>query len=226
MKFFRAHDTKRVFKHICEQFDLVYFGSVSQHADEHQMVRGFTLSPSHTDRHYCVGTVAHRDLILLERTDTISFPDKPSRPYTWTILQIDLAVRVPAHIILNSHQYDDIVYRRLFTALHTMRQADATMFAGHDPTFVGAFRVYSAPQQLDHVVRLLPPDTTSVLGHHFAGFDYELSGERLLVYYPTAAPTATRIELMSKAGIWLAGEIEKIVQPTPADHMPYNDGRY
>jgi hypothetical protein len=74
--FIKANKVKKLFKDVSEEYDMVYFGNVSQHSDEHQMVRGFTLSPSHVDRHYCVGTVSGRDVILLERTDTISFPDR------------------------------------------------------------------------------------------------------------------------------------------------------
>ena len=204
----RSRNTRAVFKEACERFDLVYFGTVSQHSDEHQMVRGFTLSPSHVDRHYCVGTVSGVDMILLERTDTISFPDKPSRAFTWTILQIDLKTRLPAHVLLNSFRYDDIIYAHLFAKFHDLRQYQSHSFAGHTEKFTSTFRVYAPMQHIDDVMTMLRTETTNVLGHHFGTFDYEAYGDQLIVYAATSSPTGHQIELMIKSGIWLATQLD------------------
>lgn len=208
LRLFAHHDTKRVFKNACARFDLVYFGHVSQYSDDHQMVRGFTLSPSHVDRHYCVGTVSGIDVILLERMDTISFPDKPSKAYTWTILRVDLRRNLHIHFLLNSHRYDDLVYAHLFTAFHDYRQYRSQGFAGHSDMFTSTFRVYAPPQHIDDVLALLRPDITETLAHHFSTLDYEIAGDQLLVYAPTASPTDHTIELMFKAGIWLATQLD------------------
>lgn len=204
----RTSNSRKVFKDTCESFDLVYFGSVSQHSDEHQMVRGFTLSPSHVDRHYCVGTVSGIDVILLERMDTISFPDKPSKGYTWTILQLDLKRHLPAHILLNSHRYDDIVYAHLFTKFHDHRQYHPQSFSDHADKFTSTFRVYALPQHIDDVLSMLRPEVTNTLAHHFSMFDYEAYGDQLIVYAPTSSPTSHTIELMLKAGIWFATQLD------------------
>lgn len=209
----RAHNSRKVFKSACDRYDLVYFGHVSQHNDEHQMVRGFTLSPSHVDRHYCVGTVSGADIILLERMDTLSFPDRPSRAYTWTILQIDLSHRLPTHLLLNSQHYDDTLYRYLFAKFHDIRPYEARVFDGHDVKFAATFRVYAPTQHIDDVMTMLSPDTTAVLAHHFNIFDYEAYGDQLIVYAPTTSPSERTIEQMLKAGIWLARQLD----PHPAE---------
>ncbi|MFZ1458980.1 MAG: hypothetical protein WAT17_03815 [Candidatus Saccharimonadales bacterium] len=208
LRLFAQHDAKKVFKHACARYDLVYFGNVSQHTDEHQMVRGFTLSPSHVDRHYCVGTVGGVDVILLERMDTVSFPDKPSRSFIWTILQIDLKRRLPTHILLNSHRYDDILYAHLFAKFHELRQFSPQHLIGHDAKFADTFRIYALPQHADDVMTMLRTDTTSVLAHHFGAFDYEAYGEQLIIYAPTSSPGDNTIEQMFKAGIWLAQQLD------------------
>src|SRR5690606_33919260 len=110
LPFLTGNRSKNVFQVACHEYDLVYLGGVSQYSDEHEMVRGFTLSPSHVDRNYCIGTIGGRDVILLQRTDTISFPSQPSKSYTWLILQMDLHREVPMHIMMNSHKYDEHVY--------------------------------------------------------------------------------------------------------------------
>jgi hypothetical protein len=207
--FIKANKVKKLFKDVSEEYDLVYFGNVSQHSDEHQMVRGFTLSPSHVDRHYCVGTVSGRDVILLERTDTISFPDRPSKAYTWVILQVDLTVKSPLHVMLNSFHYEEPVYATLFTKLHHLHKFDAAALSHLDKAFTRAFTVYAALQYIDRLSEVIGIDTASVMGHHFKGLDYEIIEDELIVYVPAVTPTHRDIDHLFKAGVWLAGEIEK-----------------
>ena len=107
--------TKIVYKEICERYDLVYFGSVNQHEDEHEMVRGVTLSTTHHDQHYCVGSVQGRDVTLLKRTDSIAFPNKPAKTYSWHILQVDLRNMALPHTLLDAHHHDEDFYTHLFT---------------------------------------------------------------------------------------------------------------
>jgi len=208
MPFLHSTRTKKVFKSACKLYDLVYFGYVSQHNDEHQMVRGFTLSPSHVDRHYCVGTVSGRDVILLERTDTVSFPDKPSRAYSWLIVQIDLKKQMPVRMVLNACTYDRTISSTITARLAHLHKFDQFALTGYDEAFRTAFQVFAPLQQSDAAFRLLDPGTASILGHHFAAFDYEILYDELIVYLPTATPNLRQIEHMLKAGIWLAGQLD------------------
>lgn len=200
--------TKAVFKQICELYDLVYFGSVSQHTDEHEMVRGFTLSPSHVDRHYCVGSIASRDVILLERTDTVSFPDKPSKSYTWIIMQFDLRSSIPQHIVFNSYQYEPPVYATLFTKLQHLHKLEPGVLP-FDPLFGQKFVTYTNLQHSDNLSNIITGDTARTMAYHFANLDYELYDDQLLVYMPTVHPKTKDIEHMTKAGIWLSDELDK-----------------
>lgn len=208
----KAQKTRAIYKKVCSTLDLVYFGHVSQYSDEHEMVRGFTLSPSHIDNHYCVGTVAGRDMILLERTDRLSFPDRSSRSYTWTILQIDLHTHSSPHIVLNPNRYEGILYSHLFAKFRDLAEYPVSYFTGHDEKFTSRFHVYGSQQRIEVTLQLLSPGTTSVLGHHFSNFDYECQGDRLILYYPTIQPTTGIIEDMVRAGVWLAGEIDATAQ--------------
>lgn len=206
--FLRSANTKKTFKDACKLYHLVYFGYVSQYSDEHQMVRGFTLSPSHVDKHYCVGTVSGRDVILLERTDTISFPDKPSKSYTWLVLQVDLASASPVHMLLNACQYDSLISTSIVARLSHLHKLDTVALSHYDQAFSSKFNLYAPLQQSDAALRLLDPGIASVLGHHFSMFDYEVLQDSLIVYLPTHTPSLKHIESILKAGIWLAGELD------------------
>ncbi len=209
LPFLQSNRVKKVFKDLCEQLDLVYFGHVSQHHDEHQMVRGFTLSPSHVDRHYCVGTLGGRDIIILQRTDTVSFPDKPSKAYTWVLLQIDMKKRTDLHLVLNSYNYESPVYDTLFKKLQHLQAVDPQSLPSYDQSFLKRFKLYSQQHNIDHIQRTLSDETARTLSHHFGMFDYELVDDELIVYAPVTTPHHKDIEHMIKAGIWFADELEK-----------------
>ncbi len=213
LRLFQSYDARKVFKNACNRYDLVYFGQVSQNVDEYKMVRGFTLSPSHVDRHYCVGTVADKDVVLLERSDTISSPSKPSQHCTWIILKIDLLGKSPCHIVLNGHAYDAITYEYLEIKYRSHHHLDAYQLHGYDPEFMKQFRVYVPSHELDTLRYLISPETSAILGHHFGKLDFELVGDELIVYLPTLRPQLDDIELMLKGGLWLADIINNVIAP-------------
>lgn len=200
--------TKKVFKDSCERFGLVYFGAVDQQSDEHEMVRGVTLSPTHRDAHYCVGSVNGYDVILFERTDVVSFPGKPSREYRWNILQVDLREVSLSHTLLDANHHDETFYAQLFTKFIRLTKADQSLFADHDPAFTHKYTLYTPPDALDALPMLFTKDTTAIIGHHFAQFDFECFQDRLIVYAPDRKVSKQLVDNMVKAGIWLANELE------------------
>ena len=209
LQWLRNRKTKAVYKEACERYDLIYFGAVDQQSDEHKMVRGVTLSTSHRDAHYCVGSIQGWDVILLERTDTIEYPGKPTKDYRWNILQVDLkSARLP-HILLDAHHHNETFYAQLFTKFVRLTHADVNIFADHESPFTTRYSVYTPPDSLDSLPLLFPADTTSVIGHHFSQFDYECFQDRLLIYSLDHAPTKQHIDLMIRAGLWLANELEE-----------------
>lgn len=199
---------KQAYKDICETHNLVYFGSVDQQRDEHELIRGVTLSPSHRDAHYCVGSINGYDVIFCERTDSVSFPRKPTRDYRWNILQVDLRnVNLP-HVLLDAGHHDETFYSQLFTKFIRLSKADRGIFADHDPIFTNRFTAYAPPDSLETLPLLFSTDTTTILGHHFSHFDYECYQDRLIVYTPNRLATKQTLEHMIKAGLWLANELE------------------
>ena len=200
------HSSKQTFKQACERYDLVYFGNVDHHSDDYDIVRGFTLGADHSDRHYSVGSFNNRDIVLMERTTTIHFPNKPSKTYTWTLLQIDLRQRELPHLILNANQYDEILYSNLFTKFRHLRPASP----GSSVDTTHNFTVYSSLYAMDNEIQLIINSTTVALSQHYAQFDYECFSEHLIVCLPTNNPSINDVENMLKAGIWLANELDTV----------------
>lgn len=204
-----GRQTKAAFKDACERYDLIYFGGVDQKTDEHEMVRGITLSPTHRDQHYCVGSIQGWDVILLERTDTITYPGKTSHSYRWNMLQVDLKTADLPHLLLDAKRHHEAFYAQVFTKFHRLTAAEQRIFAAHDPLFTTKYTVYSPLDALEQLEQLLPLDTTSVIGHHFSQFDFECFQDRLIVYAPDAPASRQLFDAMIRAGLWLANELEQ-----------------
>lgn len=212
LNLFTRSSIKQVFKDVAEEHDMVYFGRVDQQTDEHKLVRGVTLSPTHKDDHYCLGSILGRDAILLERTDTITHPNHAPLSYTWTIASFDLhSVSIP-HVVIDAGHHDKIFYDQFFTKFFQFMAADSSVFEGHEQKFVDQFTVYTPPDAIDLLPVLLPRDTTAVLGHHFSHFNFEFFDGTLIVYTPKHKATKHLLDQMIHAGTWLASEIEKTSQ--------------
>ena len=210
----RTFSSHHVIAKFAEDFGLVYFGSVDQHSDEHNLVRGITVSAEHNDRHYCVGNIQGYDTTLVQRTDTVHFPGKQSAHYTWLIMQFDLHVPedVFGHILLDAKHHDEAFYANLFVKFNRFSGVDASVFMGHEPVFVNYFNVYTPPDETDRLPYILTPDITATLGHHFRHFDFEISGDRLLVYASNRVITRHELEHMLRAGLWLSEHLDNAAE--------------
>jgi hypothetical protein len=209
--------SKGVFKSVCEEYGLVYFGSVNQHHDEHEMVRGVTLSPNHQDHHYSVGSIHGNDVILVERSDIVSFPGKHSEQYTWLILQIDLRNVDMPHTFVDAHHHDEAFYDNLFAKFARLTHVDKSLFTDYDPLFLQRFTVYATPDGADLIPAYLTFDTASTLAHHFGHFDLEWFQDRLLIYSTGRPATKHLVENMIRAGVWLAGELNTSGPKNPSN---------
>lgn len=208
MNLFAKPSTKALFKSVAEEHDMVYFGHVDQRTDDHKLVRGVTLSPSHQDNHYCIGSIAGRDAIILERTDTVTHPNHAAAVYTWPIVSFDLKVTQLPHVVIDSGHHDKVFYEQFFTKFFQFMAADSGVFESHDVAFRKQFTVYAPPDVVDSLPVLLPESVTSTLAHHFPTLSFELFDDMLVVYTPQSRITKQLLDSMIHAGSWLAGELE------------------
>lgn len=198
----------KLYREIAKTYDMVYFGAVSSQDDDHELVRGLTVSAQHHDKHYCVGTVEGYDVTLLERTDHLRFPGTPGEYHRWILLQVDLDGFNLPHIFLDNRQHSSAFYNILFAKYTRLRAVDANLFADHDPKFASHFATHTSPENEAAMVQVLRQEITTTLGHHFSQFDFELFDDRLIVYCANKTATKQLIEHMLRAGIWFAREIE------------------
>lgn len=205
---------KNVIRQFVDQYGLVYFGHVDQHDDDHQVIRGMTVSHSHRDEHYSVGSYESYDISFVERTDSIKNPktDKVQH-HTWHILQIDLhnTVDLP-HIFIGLHTHSESFYRQLFTKYSHLRPLPIGTLRQYDPTFVSQYRVYGHPSEHLEIERLLHDTVDKVFVQHFGSLAIELHDGALYVYSESRALHVPLLEAMIKNGVWLARHIDEIAK--------------
>lgn len=195
--------TKRIIKQFASKYHMVYFGHVDPQEDEYELVRGVTVSTSHTDNHYTVGTYNSHDLIIVERRNTLTFPGKPDTNYRWVIAQIDLKRGGLPHLFIDSHHHDATFYANAFLAKNGIQDLTG-YFSGFSATFGQRCKLFANPSTYMEVGALITPEIAETLAQHFHQFDYEIFDDRVLVYASNSTITPALLEEMLRVGAWLA----------------------
>lgn len=206
--------SRKAFIDFSKKHDFVYFGYVNQHSDEHELVRGITLSPRHTDTNYCIGHIDSRDITVLRRTDTISFPGKLDESYSWTIMRFDLVRSDLPHIFIDANHHDEAFYANLFVKFANFRNANGLFTGGQfDPRFQKAYKLYTPPDETGSMQRLLTPDVTNTMLLHFRHFDFEIFEDQLLIYATEPVVRQKLLEQMLRAGLWMSEICDQFQPP-------------
>jgi hypothetical protein len=201
---------RRTFKQLADKFHLVYFGHVNPRDDDYELVRGVTVSTTHVDNYYTVGTIKDHDVIMVERSNNIHFPGKPPTHYSWVILQVDLHRGGLPHIFVDIRQQDETFYSTLFTKLPQFQ--DIThIFSGRDNELVRRGKVFGYPQHYAEIGEVLTPEVTLPLIRDYKQFDYEIHGDKLYIYASKIRPTLVVLQDMVHVGLTLAQQLDSLV---------------
>mgnify|MGYP001562726165 CR=1 FL=1 len=199
--------TRKIIKQFARKHELVYFGYVNQRDDANELIRGITVSTSHIDKHFCVGSYQGHDISVVERSNTIAFSDKASREYRWLIMQVDLHKGGVPHMFIDANHHDQQFYETLFMRFANFTNA-APLFTERDPSFARSFRTFVAADKFDHAAVVMQPAITHELTKQYRQFDYETDDDRLLVYANDPLVSPRVLQEMLAAGTWFAGQLD------------------
>jgi len=205
-----SHRRKKAITKFAGKFGLVYFGHVDQHEDEHHIIRGLTVSSSHQDDNYCVGSFDGYDVSLVDRYDIIDRPGMPSKTHRWLIFEVDLhsGVDIP-HIFLGAHSHRDSSYAKLFTSVPSLQSIPLGTFENHSDEFTSRYSLFAAPTQYIETERLFTAEVTRTIAAHFWPLAVEVVGGALYVYSDSQNTSAHLLETMLKNGLWLAEQLDE-----------------
>lgn len=202
---------RRVIVYFCEKVGFVYFGSVDQHHDDHHVVRGLTVSSSHKDYNYSVGSFDSYDVSLVDRFDALQTTNGRWKTHSWLIFEIDLhhGADLP-HIFMGAHSQAHSAYARLFTAFPALQSVPLGTFEPHSDEFTRRYHLYAAPAHFLEVERQFSADMTRTIAAHFWPLSVEIRGGSLYIYADNQTLTVHLLETMLKNGLWLARRLDSI----------------
>lgn len=200
------HSTSRLIRKFADDIGLVYFGYVDQNDDEHQLMRGITMSMSHDDHYYSVGTFHGYDMALTVRRDTLQYPDRRLRDHHWTIMTFDLHTHFELpHLYIGHHTIRDELLAR-YTELGALNFGS---YARHSEAFLSNYTVYGRMTHAQIIELLLTPEITHAISDRFLDVSIEIHDNTIYLYKPEKHPTRILLERMASNGIWLAESIDE-----------------
>lgn len=196
---------QRVMMHFAEKVGMVYFGYVDQRNDEHRLIRGLTMSSTHRDNNYCIGSFEGYDITLVERNDKIRFPGKPVKRHNWLIMTFDLKTPVDLpHIFLGLHTHGETFYAHLFTKFAYFTTVSLSHLGVYQGAFSQRYTLYTLPAQVLSAERLFGEEVAKTILEQFGSMTLEIADGCLYLYAEHQRPTNTLLDKMLKNGLWLA----------------------
>lgn len=204
--------TRRMVKQFAQKYHMVYFGHVDPREDEYELVRGLTVSTTHVDNHYTVGSYNGHDIIVVERRNTLTFPGKPDARYRWLIVQIDLKRSGLPHMFIDCHHHDAMFYANAFLNKNGIQDITG-YFSAVSASFAQKCKLFANQSAYAQVGALITPEIAETLARHFAHFDYEFFEDRVLVYASNPTITPALLDDMLRVGTWLAEHCNTVELP-------------
>lgn len=201
----------KVMRRFAAKIGLVYFGTVDQHKDEHDVIRGLTMSTTHRDAHYAVGSFDDYDVSLVDRFD-VSY-DAYRRPteHSWVIFQVALQDAALPHLFFKPLGHSPASYNKFFTACNHLHIINDVFNDTHSSEFHTRYQLYGLATHVASIEDTLTPIVTQTIAARFWPHAIEIYEGKLYVYITehrrrefeaVLAPTL-------QATTWLAGILDK-----------------
>lgn len=195
----------RLLRKFSKKLGLVYFGSVDQLTDDHDIIRGLTVSTTHKDAHYAVGSYDGYDISIVDRYDTVLSSDGSKTEQTWLIMRIDLQTdELLPHIFLHPLSHAEKAYDRFFTAFHRLVPVNSMLSDAHTPEFHARYELYAPSTQVADIEAYLTPDVSRMIATRLWPHAVELINQRLYIYTADKTLTDTTLNTALESGLWLA----------------------
>jgi hypothetical protein len=207
--FNKSRNRRHIISKFAEKIGLVYIGYVNQNSDEHRIIRGFTVSQSHQDDNYCVGTVGDRNVTIVDRSDTVWNNSGKIEVQNWTIMAFDLKTKQDLpHFFIGAKGHDDKPYDIFFRTFPTIHQIHLGTFENYGMDFIIRFKMCARPNMAIKLERLIPANSARVLGAHLWPLSVEQNEHVLYIYSTSQHITTSLLEKMLQNGLWLAAHLD------------------
>lgn len=207
-----AKNHRRIIEKFTDKTGMVYFGSVSQHKDEHRLIRGFTASSTHKDNHFSVGTVDGYDISIVERNDVFLNIVNKVEFKNWLIIAIDLknGNNFP-YIFIKPNNHNDNSFGLLFATHPTLSAIKFGTFEKYPAGFTDRFSVYSMLENTIEVEKILPADSLEILSKHLWPYSIEVVDGVMYIYSDNEKISHNSLTTMLNVGLWVARHLDSMI---------------
>lgn len=195
-------------RHFAHSIGLVHFGTVHQHDDDYDAIRGFTASLTHRDTNYAVGTYNGFNIRLVNRFDVIRIAGNPHHEQLWTILEIDVESKDIPHMFFVPTGREAGEYGRLYATQPAMQPLNSMIFANKSPEFHGRFQMLASPTHSHKVEALFSSPIIVGIASRFWPHGIEIEHGKILIYITQHRLSKAVLELALASGLWLAETID------------------
>ena len=205
----QARITRRIIQDFAEKVGLVYFGYVDQRDDDHRLIRGHTVSATHVDNHYCIGTVRGYDVMLTLRNDIRAgraYGSVESRHH-WLIFTIDLHTKRDVPHLYVGHRSRDQVYAASYERLKPLLLGGVHAYP---QKFQDRYTVYGLASDAVEIEHTITPQMAEVIDTHFHDASFEVQDNTIYLYVESERPNQALLERLLSDGLWLAESIDTI----------------
>lgn len=199
-----------VLRRFSDHIGLVHFGSVHQHDDDYDAIRGFTASLTHKDTDYAVGTYNGYNIRLVNRFDVVRIAGNPHHEQLWTIIEIELNTHGAPHMFFVPTGHDAGEYGRLYATQPHMQPLNSMVLDNHSPEFHGRFQIMASPTYAHRVETLFSSPIIVGIASRFWPHGVEIEHGKLLVYITQHRLTKAALESTLASGLWLAETIDEV----------------
>lgn len=189
---------------------MVQFGTVHQHDDEHDAIRGFTASLSHQDTHYAVGTYNGYNLRFANRFDVIRVAGNPNHEQLWTLIEIELDYKGLPHMFFVPTGKDGGEYSRLFATQPHLQPLNSMILDNKSPEFHGRFQIFASPAHSHKVETFFSSPVIVGIASRFWPHGIEIENGKIILYIAEHRLERAVLETAVTSGLWLAETIDEL----------------
>lgn len=203
----RSRQRGVVIRKVAKQLGLVYFGSVHPD-DEHEVVRGITVSISHKDSHYAVGSFDGYDVTIVDRDDTVKHAHATAHR-RWAIIQVALK-QTPniSDVIILPHDSAHH-YTHAFAGLRHLQPIEALVSSPYSAEFLRRYTVMAPTHQALDVNQVLTPALADLVAFKFWPHAIELKENKVLVTITEDRLNETVLRVAVESALWLADSLDQ-----------------
>jgi hypothetical protein len=201
----------KVIRKFASRVGMVYFGTVDQHVDDHEVIRGLTVSTTHRDAHYAVGSYDGYDIGIVDRFDVAYNAHHKAIEHSWFIFQINLQDVSLPHIFFKPLGHSPAAYNKFFTAFNTLHVINDVFNDTHSQEFHSRYEVYGLATHVLELEQTFIPIVTQTIAARFWPHAIEIFEGKLYVYITEHRRPELEAVLGAtlQSATWLASVLDK-----------------